>query len=93
MSAHEGESNHDSAAQVFSDEGVHSVTVLKTVKQRRQAFGWSFKGNIASCTRARALRLVSASTLAWAILSCRSVSFIALDRSAQKLSATELASV
>jgi hypothetical protein len=39
MSMHESKGNHGSAAQMLSDKGVHSISILKSVKQRRQTFG------------------------------------------------------
>jgi hypothetical protein len=35
MSTHEGKCDHSSAAQLFSNEGVDSIAILESIKQRR----------------------------------------------------------
>jgi hypothetical protein len=39
MSTHESKCDHGSAAQVFPNEGIHSVAILEPIEQRRQTFG------------------------------------------------------
>jgi hypothetical protein len=39
MSAHEGNGDHGSAAQMFSDKGIDSIAILESVEQRWQTFG------------------------------------------------------
>jgi hypothetical protein len=39
MNAHKGKGDQSPAAQMFPNEGVDSVAVLKSIKQRRKAFG------------------------------------------------------
>jgi hypothetical protein len=39
MSTHESKGDHGSAAQMLSEKGVHSISILESVEQRRQTFG------------------------------------------------------
>jgi hypothetical protein len=39
VNTHEGKRDQSSAAQVLSNERVDSITILESIKQRRQAFG------------------------------------------------------
>jgi hypothetical protein len=39
MSTHESKGDHGSAAQMLSDKGVNSISILESVEQRRQTFG------------------------------------------------------
>jgi hypothetical protein len=39
MNAHKGEGDQSPAAQMFSNEGVDSIAVLESIKQRRKVFG------------------------------------------------------
>jgi hypothetical protein len=35
---YEGKGNHGSTAQMLSDKGVHSISILESIEQRRQTF-------------------------------------------------------
>jgi hypothetical protein len=39
VNAYEGEGNHGSTVQMLSDKGIHSISILESVEQRRQTFG------------------------------------------------------
>jgi hypothetical protein len=39
MSTHESKGDHGSTAQVLSDKGVHSISILESIEQRWQTFG------------------------------------------------------
>jgi hypothetical protein len=38
MSTHESKGDHGSAAQMLSDKGVHSISILESIEQHRQTF-------------------------------------------------------
>jgi hypothetical protein len=39
MSTHKSKGDHGSVAQMLSDKGVHSISILESVEQRQQTFG------------------------------------------------------
>jgi hypothetical protein len=44
MSTHESKGDHGSAAQMLLDKGVHIISILESVEQRRQTFGLVVQG-------------------------------------------------